>query len=223
MLAAVQSGDAKKLAELMGQDPGFNVNGLDEYGWALLHYACDSDSRSPVIPLLLAHPDIDVNLKDQNGWTPFNTACIIGTTSCVRLLLKDSRVMVNECTKDEPPPLWYVAGNGHLDVINWWVASGREMDLGKPEDVYETDAIGVSKKIGFAEVATLLERFKDNPVEARHEMRVELGCFDELAAEVFALVVFVSEMDYCKSGTQLRRRLQPGSSKLQGNYHLNCK
>jgi len=32
MLAAVQSGDVKKLAELMRQDPGFDVNmGLGEY------------------------------------------------------------------------------------------------------------------------------------------------------------------------------------------------
>ena len=42
-------------------------------------------------------------------------------------------------------------------------------------------------------VATLLERFKENPVETRHDMRVELGFIDELAAEMFALVVFVSD------------------------------
>ena len=43
------------------------------------------------------------------------------------------------------------------------------------------------------ETATLLERFKENPVEIRHAVRVELGCCDELAAEMFALVVFVSD------------------------------
>jgi len=64
MKAAVLTGDAKKLAELMRQDPGFNVN-LDQYGYgdALLHYACFTSGTSAVIPLLLAHPDIDVNLK----------------------------------------------------------------------------------------------------------------------------------------------------------------
>jgi len=40
---------------------------------------------------------------------------------------------------------------------------------------------------------TLLERFKENPVETRHDVRVELGFVDELAAEMFALVVFVSD------------------------------
>jgi len=82
MLAAVKSGDAKKLAELIRQDPGFDVNmDQDGYGQTLLHYACDGDSRSAVIPLLLAHPDIDVNAKSVYKKTPFYWACF-GSTSC---------------------------------------------------------------------------------------------------------------------------------------------
>jgi len=42
-------------------------------------------------------------------------------------------------------------------------------------------------------MVTLLERFKENPLETRHTMRVELGLLDDLAAEMFALVVFVSD------------------------------
>jgi len=57
MEAAVRSGDAKKLAELIRQDPGFNVNMDLAYGWTFLHYACRKDSGSAVIPVLLAHPD----------------------------------------------------------------------------------------------------------------------------------------------------------------------
>jgi len=70
MLDAVKSGDAKKLADLIKQDPGFKVNmDQDGDGWTLLHYACDEDGRSAVIPLLLAHPDIDVNVKNNYGVT----------------------------------------------------------------------------------------------------------------------------------------------------------
>ena len=76
MKAAVESGDAKKVAELIRQDPGFNVNMVDGRGWTLLHHACcGTDSRSAVIPLLLAHPDIDVNAKSNGGCTPFSWAC----------------------------------------------------------------------------------------------------------------------------------------------------
>jgi len=51
----------------------------------------------------------------------------------------------------------------------------------------------MAKQNGGTEVVTLLERFKKNPVETRYSMRVELGLLDELAAEIFALVVFVSD------------------------------
>jgi len=76
MLAAVKIGNAKKVVELIRQDPGFNVNmEQDEYGQTLLHHACYENRRSAVIPLLLAHPDINVNVKDKYGRTPFFTAC----------------------------------------------------------------------------------------------------------------------------------------------------
>ena len=61
-------------------------------------------------------------------------------------MLKDSRVKVNEPDNDGSTPLWCAAYYGHLDIIKWWIASGREMDLGKPGDVDKTDAIGVAKK-----------------------------------------------------------------------------
>jgi len=80
MLAAVQSGDAKKVAEMIRQDPDFDVNmAVDGAGQTLLHYACDENHRSPVITLL---PDIDVNVKTKYGETPFYYACY-GRTSCV--------------------------------------------------------------------------------------------------------------------------------------------
>jgi len=119
MLAAVKEGDAKKLAELMRQDPGFDVNNeTDRSGKTLLPSACWESHRSPVIPLLLAHPDIDVNLKDRYGWTPFFGACHNGITSCVRELLKDSRVKVNEPAASETTPLW--CGAQKLNPTKLW-------------------------------------------------------------------------------------------------------
>jgi len=103
MLAAVESGDAKKVAELMRQDPGFNVNKLlDEYGLTLLYDACRESHSSPAIPLLLAHPDIDVNVKNSDGHTPLFYACYWGSTSCVGEMLKDSRVNRTSPTMMEP-------------------------------------------------------------------------------------------------------------------------
>ena len=107
-------------------------------------------------------------------------------------MLKDSRVKVNETDDHGYTPLYLAARWGHLDVIRWWIVSGREMDLGTPGDVDKTDAIRVAKKEKETEIATLLERFKSDAAHTRHAMRVELGWYDDLA-EMFALVVFVSD------------------------------
>jgi len=144
-----------------------------------------------VIPLLLAHPGIDVNVKTKYGYTPFYLACVCGYPSCVREMLKDSRVKVNEPGNYGRTPLWRAAFEGYLDIIKWWIASGREMDLRKPVNRI-TDAIGGAKKTGSTETATLLERFQRDATQTRHAMRVELGWYNEAAAEMFALVVFVS-------------------------------
>ena len=108
-------------------------------------------------------------------------------------MLKDSRVKLNEPNDYGDTPLWRAARHGHLDVIKWWIASGREMDLGTPGDIYHTDAIGGAKKTGETEVATLLERFKSDGTKTRQAVRMELGWYDEAAAEMFAVVVFVSD------------------------------
>ena len=67
------------------------------------------------------------------------------------------------------------------------------MDLGKPGDVDKTDAIEVAKKRKKTEVVTLLERFQSDAAKTRYAMRVKLGLLDDLAAEMFAMVVFVSD------------------------------
>ena len=93
----------------------------------------------------------------------------------MRLLLQDQRVMVNEPDKDGSTPLWWAAYRGHHDAVKLWIASGREMNLGKPGDVDKTDAIGAAKQAKKTEVATLLERFKSDPTKTRSELRKELG------------------------------------------------
>ena len=108
------------------------------------------------------------------------------------MLLKDARVKVNEPDNEGYTPLWYAAHHGRLEVIKWWIASGREMDLGKPGNE-KNDAIGWAKGKRKTEVVSLLERFKANPNETRYEIRVGLGCHQEMAAELFAVVVFLCD------------------------------
>ena len=163
---AAEDDKVKDVKEILRTNPNLDVNWKSEEGRTALIIACEIDHDS-IVSILLTHPDIDVNLKDKHGWTSFNSAWINGCASVVRLLLKDSRVMVNEPTSRGNTPLFWAAFYGKLDVIMWWIASGREMDLGTPGND-ETDAIMVAKERGMTEVVALLERFMENPVETRH-------------------------------------------------------
>ena len=189
---AANGGKVEEVKSILRKNPSLNVNWKNEQRDArtALYSAC-FEGHDSVVSILLAHPGISPNLKQKDGSTPFYYACC-GRPSCVREMLKDSRVKVNDSDRNGYTPLRY-AYYGELDIIKWWIASRREMDLGKPGDVDGTDAIGVAKQNDETEVVTLLERFKSDAVQTRHAMRVELGWYDEAAAEMFALVVFVSD------------------------------
>ena len=102
---AAQSGDVEDLRENLRQNPTHDVNHRYRGGWTLLHVACYNDSDS-VLPLLLEHPDIDVNQKDDWEQTPFILSFERGHVACIRRMLKDSRVKVNEPNDEGHTPLW---------------------------------------------------------------------------------------------------------------------
>jgi len=107
------------------------------------------------------------------------------------MLLKDPRV-------DITLPLWQASCHEKDEVIEWFIASGRDLgDIenkkGKHWDGKVYTALEIAKERKNPEVVTLLERFVDNPVQTRHEVRVKLGVLDELAAEVYALTVFLCD------------------------------
>ena len=189
---ASKNGNVEEVKEILGKNPNLNVNwGDGAAGWTALRVACD-DGHDSIVSILLIHPEVDVNLKDSYGNTPFIIACANGCTSSVRLLLKDPRAKLNEPGHDRYSPLWCAVYNGHLDVVKWWIASGRVMDLGIPKDP-RTDAIEMAMYNGPTEVVTLLENFKGNQEETRHQVRLEIGWYNEAAAEMFAVVVFISD------------------------------
>jgi len=116
----------------------------------------------------------------------------------IHLLLQDPRVDVtlpdiNGCT-----PLWWASYRGWYDVIEALVASGKDLgDLNKKgifwEDFNEYSSVEIAREKGKTEAVELLERFMANPRQTRHEVRVKLGVLDELAAEIFALTVFLCD------------------------------
>jgi len=189
---AAGAGLVQQVETILGNNPNIDVNWMDGWStWCALHLAC-SKGHDPVVAILLAHPAINVNAKGKFGWTPFLRACHCGQTKCVRLLLQDARVNIDERNRDGFTALREAASGGHVEVIKWWIASGRTMYLGESND-WETDALYAARRERKPEVITLLQRFRENPGVTRYAVGLELGFSEEMAAEVFALVVFVSD------------------------------
>ena len=81
-------------------------------------------------------------------------------------------------------------------MIEWLIACGRDLgDLNKKGELKDGDytALEIARKMSRTEVVSLLERLSTDPVQTRHELRVKLGVPDALAAELFALTVFLCD------------------------------
>jgi len=133
--------------------------------------------------------------------------------SVVEWLLKDPRVNITLADEYGRTALWHATFFGHLQVVEWLVASGKDLgDLhqkGNDGDG-EYTPLEIATKMKRTGEVSLLERFLANPVLTRYQVRVELGLLDKLAAELFALIVFL-----CDNLLQLKSALAPTTSSNQ--------
>jgi len=160
-------------------------------GTTALHQA-SFHGHSDIVTLLLAHPGIDVNQRDTQGSTAFMLACKNGKAGSVWPLALDPRVLINEKDRTGFTPLLLASADGYLDIVKLLIASEKPLYLGCPGN-FATDAIGEARINGQPGVVKLLERFKRNPVMVVHEVQLELQFGNAVAAEVFALVVFLCD------------------------------
>ena len=195
---SARDGDEHEVSYLLRCCPNINVN-WSENGWfGVLHIASHSGNVE-VVKLLLAHPDIDVNSKDKNGQTPLLLGCWDGSVSIVNVLLNDPRVDVILDDNDGGTPLWNASWGGHHEVIEWLIASGSDLGDVKNKkgrnwrDGKYYTAVEIARLYGSTKVVYLLENFISDPLQTRHKLRVKLGMLDELAAEVFALIIFICD------------------------------
>ena len=199
---AAHGGDVLEVESLLKDYPDLNVNWGDVIGWTSLHIALYQGCVE-VVKVLLAHPDINVNVKNEDGATPWSFGCLRGQVSVVQVLLKDPRVDatledIYGCT-----PLWWASFSENLDMVECLIAGGTDLgDIDKK--IQNCTAINMARHRNKTDVVSLLERFVSNPAQTRHEVHVKLGVLDALAAEVFALAVFL-----CDGLLQLKPALNP--------------
>ena len=210
---ASTGGSTAQVLTLLKDNPDLDVNWADDLDqWTALHLA-SFYGRDEVVKLLLAHPNINVNTLDVSGSTPFSYGCLNGRIPVIQLLLKDPRVDITLADDEGHTPLWWASDSGKHEVIEWLIASGRDLgDLDKKGMHWgdkEYNALELAREMRKTEVVRLLERFLVNPMQTRHEVRVKLGVLDELAAEVFALTVFL-----CDGLLQLRPNNSPAVTRF---------
>ena len=189
---------------LLQANPSINVNsGIRRLsGDTALHLACFL-GHLEVIQFLLTHPDINVNQQTEDSCTQLYYACIDGRAEAVRILLEDPRVDINLSDNDGWTPLWRLARAGHLRALQWLIAlRGHQLDLErKGRDVLgdgkKYTAFEIARLEKRAEVTLLLKKFKDDRLRVCHEVRVVLGVQDALAAELFAITIFLCD-DYLR-------------------------
>ena len=185
---AAKGGHVEEVRSLLRDHPTLNPNWRNQDRWTPLHFAC-LYGRLEVVKLLLAHPAVNVNPPFCDE-TPFSLCCQFGHASVVHFMLENPQVDISLPDQDGHTPLWIASRNGHREVIERLIASGR--DLGD-FNVKPNCALEIAREFKRTEVAALLERFTVNPAQTRHELRVKLGILDALAAEVFALTVFLCD------------------------------
>ena len=151
-----------------------------------------------VVKFLLAHPDIDTNKSTLNGETALSLGCWNGATSIVKLLLLNPSVDAANQNKQGCTPLWDAVYSGHINTINWLIASDKHLgdvknDKGSWMSTGSRTAIELATGLSRHEIAELLKRFVVRPKQIKHEIRVNLKFKNAMASELFSLVVFLCD------------------------------
>ena len=193
---AVDKNQVDRVRQLLQEHPELNVNALNSYGWAPLHCAA-SRWQHEIVQLLLAHPLIDVNLRKRDMWTPLLVATLNARVDAVRILLEDPRVDVNLDIRGRTS-LWLCVRYRKYDVLELLIAlRGHELDLVRKGMDLSTTITPLEAAEGHAPEKLLLEKMLSDREKAIHEVRLRLGEPDTLAAELFCVVVFLSD-DYLR-------------------------
>ena len=197
LFVAAQDNEVEKVKQLLLAHPEVDINWENpgHFGrYTSLQVAC-AKGNFEVLPHLLARSDLDVNKRNSWEGTSLLLACLKGRKEAVVGMLQDWRVNVNLADYAGCTPLWWACQCDHLEIVKWLLASGRELDLERKGRFYgrEMTPLEVARTNNKREMAELLSNFASDKVQTRLMVRLELKLHHVLAAELFALVVFLSD------------------------------
>jgi len=164
----------------------------DEYITPLKNAAVSKDLT--IFKMLLWFPGTDVNFPQGRGVSLLRAICRYGFTEQLRFLLKKPGLQTDATGKKGWTALSVACDEGHLTVVKWLLASGKELALETKalDTVYRTP-LEIAQAHHFLEIASLLEAYVASPASVTRRLREELDADEQDAADLFALVVFISD------------------------------
>jgi len=159
-------------------------------------------NRPKLVAALLEDKRADVNKVQSQGATPLYLACQEGHAEIVSLLVKDLRVKCDIRDQDGCTPFWIASQNGHIEVLKRLIVSEREVGMdyesNKGDQLWHgVLPLQIARLNNKPEVVSLIERFKKDPVGVKWVLKKELGIFAFCIAQVFALMVLLTD-DYLR-------------------------
>lgn len=109
---------------------GVTPNTLDPRGTPMLILAV-RDKSFKVTDLLLANPATDVNLTNKSGENALMLAAFDGELALVKNLVLQKKAAVNKLGW---APIHYAATNGHLEITQFLMANGAQINALSPSE-----------------------------------------------------------------------------------------
>lgn len=192
---AANDGRVQNIRDLFRNYPEINVNWIEDRmnEGSAAHVACKKD-RDEALYLLMNHQNVDVNLLDNGKATPFYVACSAGSLDCAILLLLNYRVDINFTCQDHKnrTPLVKAVHRNRTEIIEWMMASGREVDLARgPQDNRNSNPFLMAANK--PEILALLTNFRDRKLATRARLRRKHRLLPFFGDELSALVTLVSD------------------------------
>jgi len=127
--------------------------------------------------------------------------------------LADPRIDPNRPRNDQSTPLWVASQEGHLEIVQYLLASGREINtktrstfnkrtaaeqgraMGRKttKPANETKEVFERRKINGPLCADLIDEYEHDPVAVRLRLRRQPGLREHFIGHLFALVDFHSD------------------------------
>jgi len=161
-----------EVIKLLLKDKRVDVNQSNNDGQTPFYIACQN-GQIEIVKLLLEDERVDINQGNSEfGNTPFWIACWQGQLETVKLLLNDKRIDINKADKNEATPLWSASFKGFTNIVEYILASGREVDLNAKNNKGKT-AMEVSRENNKMDTVELLESFESHPNETRTKLKMQ--------------------------------------------------